>query len=315
MHRREFLNGSLAASLAMTASGVAASLANTSHPLDAAEPERSATADYPIAAFTKVFQTHAFDEFAEAVVRMGVEGVEATIREGGHIDPKDASSQIPQMIAALSKRNKRLLIAATGITRVDDATKKFLRVLKDNGVGFYRLGYYRYQSGSSRISQLRTFAAQAKELAALNQELGIVGVLQNHSGENYLGNLVWDYAVLLESIDPQWLGVGLDLRHLRVEIAESYQSAIEAIRPNLRTVYVKDARRLCEGTAGHLDVPLGEGMVDRGLFRNVWRGLRPCPIALHIEHLGQKPLSVDQTSPIIEAYRKDASLLREWMKA
>ncbi len=275
--------------------------------------EGATTPDFPIAIFAKVFQAHSFDQLADAVTEMDADGIEATVRSGGHIDPAKAADQVPQMVEALAKRNKRLLIAASDVNQVTPDTERLLKTLRDNGVTYYRMGYLKYKPGTAPLAQVHHFAAQAKELNELNRELGVVGLYQNHAGQNNVGNLVWDLAVLLDGISPEHLGVALDLRHLRAEIGGSYQAAVNAIRPNLRSVYLKDTQRVGDDGNKLQEVPLGKGMVSSELFHDAWRSIKPAPLAVHVEYLGQSPIPVAKNAEMIAAYKNDVATLRSWM--
>lgn len=268
---------------------------------------------FPVAIFTKVFQSHTFDQLAEVVVQTDADGVEATIRRGGHIEAENAEAQIDKLIAALANRHKRLLIAATDVNEVNADSERLLKTLADHGVSYYRTGYLKYRRGTPMLDQVRGFRQQISELADLNRSLGMTAIYQNHAGKDYVGNLIWDLAILMEGIVPADLGVALDLRHLRVEIAGSFQAAVEAIRPHLRSVYLKDALRTGEKGSELQEVPLGSGMVTPQLFQDVWRAIQPAPLSVHVEYLGQRPIPVDQNGAVVNAYRRDVATLRSWM--
>jgi len=271
---------------------------------------------YPIAVFTKVFKTHSFLELSDAIAEIGSEGVEMTVRSGGQIEPERAEQLIPDVVSALSKNDKRLLIAATGITEVSKSSEKLLTVLRDNEVRYYRMGYYKYTKSSDSVSMLqqaRNAGSKAKELAALNRELGVVGLYQNHFGNDYVGSLLWDLTILMEGIDRQHMGVAFDLRHLRAELSGSFQAAIDAVRPHLRSVYLKDTIRQGKRGESLEDVPLGEGLVSRDLFREALLAIQPAPISLHVEYFGQDPIPIEKIGPVIQAYRHDLATLRNWM--
>jgi len=294
----------------------AASLANLNASLTFAQ--QRAAQSFPLAIFSKVFKNHSFDQLADSVVEMGADGVEATVRDGGHIEPGKAESQVPQLIAALKKRGKRLLIAASDINATEPGSVRLLKTLRENGVTHYRMGYYKYRPGTPMLNQARAFATKAKELADLNRELGMTGLYQNHFGNGYVGNLLWDLAIVMEGSSPDVMGIAIDLRHLRAEISGSYLSALDAVRANLSSVYLKDTKRTGEAGTGEArdmldDVPLGEGMVNRELFRNAWESLKPVPLSVHVEYFGQNPIAPDKIGPVVEAYKRDVATLRSWM--
>lgn len=310
MQRRTFLyHCGRAAAAGGLACGSALPFANR-----AESAEQSDAQDWPVALFTKGFQTHTYDQLAEVVVQTGADGIEAPIRRGGHIEPAEVAEELPKMVEALGKRDKRVLIAATDVTTASNENEAVLRALKDNGVEYYRTGYYRYERSPNRLQQVRHFTEQAKELAALNEEVGIVGVYQNHAGDRYLGSLIWDLAMMFEQIDSQRLGVALDLRHLRAEVGVSWQSMIDLIRPHVLTVFVKNATWVLNGEPRITNVPLDEGLADKSMFRNVWKGIdRPAPLSVHVEYLGQQPVPPGETEEMIAACRRDVAVLRSWM--
>lgn len=306
MDRRTFLHRSSAAAGSLA---IGSALLHTS-----ASAQLPTAPRFPIAVFTKVFQTHSFEQLATAVEQMEVDGIEATIRKGGHIEPEKAAEQVPQMAAALKSKNKSLLIAATDIASAGESEIKLLKTLKQSGTNVFRLSHLKYSGTSSRLQQVRELRSKLLELSQAAKELGMIGVYQNHAGENYVGNVIWDLAEMFDGIDPQVLGIALDLRHMRIEISGSFRSAIEAVRPHIRTVYLKDSQRTGPTPGEVKDVPLGEGLVNKDLFQFVSKNLAPIPVALHVEYFGQKPIEPEKIGPVIEAYRRDAAVLRSWIK-
>lgn len=308
MHRRDFVRSlgqfSVACGLAQ--------LTDATNMLVA--QDEPAANQWPVAIFTKVFQRHSYDQLADLVVEMGADGIEAPVRRGGHIEPASAAQEVPKMAAALSKVGKRLLLASTDITAPGGDTEVVLKSLRDSGVTHYRTGYYRYGKGQSRLDQVRQFTEDANRLAELNQQIGIVGVYQNHAGDPYLGNVIWDLAMLMQRIDPAWLGVALDLRHLRAEIGVSWRAMVDLIQPHVVTVFAKNATWINDGKPQLVGVPLGEGMADAAMFRAIWKPIpQPAPLSVHVEYLGQAPLAVGETGEMVAACRRDIAVLRSWM--
>ena len=309
MHRRNFLQQTASLATAQAIASAFFPLSTTAHAAS------SSTSDHPIAIFAKVFQKHSFSQLADVVEKTNADGVEATIRSGGHIDPtaSDYASQVGKMVSELAARDKRLLIAATDINSVSKENRQLLTVLKDNGVTYYRLGYYNYKPHVSPVDQVKQFADQAKALADLNGQLGIVGLYQNHAGKANVGNLIWDLAILLDGIPVSQLGVALDLRHLRAEIGGSYETAVDAIRSHIASVYLKDTKRTGSDGQSLQEVALGHGMVSKALFRDAIKSVAPAPLSVHVEYLGQKPHPPGDDAMVTQAYRDDVATLRSWM--
>ncbi|GAB5403778.1 MAG: sugar phosphate isomerase/epimerase [Aureliella sp.] len=275
---------------------------------------------WPIAIFEKVFEGLDFTELATAVNETGADGIEATIRPGGHISPKNAADEVPRMAEALAKHGKRIVIAATGVKSVDQPeTRSFLETLVNSGITHYRMSHYHYDLAQPMMPQLRRYAAQAKELAALNAELGIQGLYQNHSGNGrnlkrgYLGALGWDAAMMLEGINPDHLGLAFDTRHLRKDTGSSWPVAVAACRPHVRSIYVKDGIWSGERGDEYEDVPLDTGFVNKGIFSAMRDGLKPMPLCIHMEWLGYRVFPKDEIPDAVRAHQRDIATLQSWL--
>jgi len=277
----------------------------------------AATADVggsPIAVFEKVFEALNYDELAEALDQIGADGVEATICANGHIKPEAAADEIPKLQAALSKGGKRIVIAATDVRRADTpGTAALLRTLKANGITHYRMGHYYLDLDRPLKPQVADFAKQANDLAALNKEVGIQGLYQNHSGGKYLGGLIWDAVYMLDGIAPDALGLALDTRHLIKDTGSSWRTALAACKPHIRSIYVKDG--LWYGPRGdqYKDVPLDTGFVNASIFREIRRGLAPLPLCIHMEWLGYRVFPKHEIPDAIKAHQRDLAALRRWL--
>lgn len=273
---------------------------------------------WPIAIFEKVFEGLSYDELADAMVQIGADGVEATIRPGGHIEPAAAADEIPKLVQAMSARGKRVLIAATHVAAVDEPhTQSLLTALRDSGITHYRMAHYNLDLSQDPLQQVRKYAGAARELAALNAELGLQGLYQNHSGGNarrgYLGALGWDAALLLEGIDPQALGLAFDTRHLRKDTGSSWQTALAVCKPHIRSIYVKDGIWKGERGDEYADVPLDSGFVNRQVFDAIRQDLPPMPVCIHMEWLGYRVFEKHEIPDAIEAHQRDIAVLRKWL--
>lgn len=298
--RRQFI-GSLASASAALAAGRWTRADN--------EPN-----DWPIAVFEKVFEKLTYDELAEAVAQTGADGIEATIRPGGHIRPDMAADETPKMAEALRNRGKRVIIAATAICSADSPyAESLLKTCRSLGIRHYRLGYYPLDAARPLRRQVAEARAQLQTLAAVNRELGLQGLYQNHAGARYLGALGWDAAELFDGIDPSAVGIALDLRHLRADTGTSWKTAATLLKPHIRSIYVKDAS--WTGPRGDVlrDVPLDTGFVNRDVFEFVRRGLRPMPLCLHVEHLGYRAFEKHEIPAAVQAHQADLAVLRRWI--
>ena len=262
---------------------------------------------HPVCAFVKFLQEMSFEELAATIKRLGFDGIEGTVRPGGHVPPERVEEDLPKLMQALRTHEVDMTIMASGINRADDPlSEKTLRLASKLGVKRYRMSYYKYDLKKSVIDQIASFKSMAKELAALNRELGMQAIYQNHAGDRYLGGTIWDLRELLKGIPRDQMAVGFDMRHAKAEGGMSWPVYWNVIQPHVGAVYVKDF--LWEG--GNLvNVPLGEGWVDDRFFTperlNGFEG----PISLHVEYLQRAGLK-----PNTDALAKDLTILRQWIK-
>lgn len=300
--RRSFLAGGLGAGLGLAASRVSGA--------QRVSGGQGASGPWEVSAFEKIFQNLSYDEIGRRLSGLGFQGIEATVRKGGHIDPARAADELPKAVKALDKHGCKIAVMASNINRADAGSEKLLRIAKAAGVTRYRMEYFRFKGGSSPRAQLEDFQAQVRDLAAMNRELGVQAVYQNHAGDRYMGSVLWDLDAVLDDIPKEAIGVALDLRHAVAESGLSWKTGFALIRPRVAMVYVKDA--VWEGKR-LVNVPLGTGMVGQETFREAVKGIGPVPVSLHVEYFGGRPLEPAKLGPVMEAHQRDLKTLRGWM--
>jgi sugar phosphate isomerase/epimerase len=161
---------------------------------------------FKIIGFTKPFQNLNFEDTADTVAEIGWDGVECPVRPKGQgqIDPERAPDELPKLVEALKKRDKELTLMTTAITSVAQPhTEQLLRTAAKLGIRRYRLGFWKYDRRKPIPEQLVEVAAQLRDLAALNQALGLQAGFQNHSGSTYVGAPVWDLWTMMKDLDPR----------------------------------------------------------------------------------------------------------------
>ncbi|MBP86980.1 MAG: hypothetical protein CMJ64_09730 [Planctomycetaceae bacterium] len=274
-----------------------------------ATPRCSVAAPKPtnkVCAFVKFVQSLSHDELAERIAEMGFDGIEATIRTGGQIEPERAADELPALVEALQKHNIEITIMASSINRADQPhAQRTLRAAALLGIKRYRLAYYKYDLKRSITEQLRELKPVVKDLAALNHDLGMTGVYQNHAGATAVGATIWDLHELFADIAPEDMGIAFDIRHATAEAGMSWPVLFNVAREHLGAVYVKD---FVWGDKRPENVPLGEGRVDKSFFNYVKQARFAGPISLHVEYLGK--VGVEEN---LAAMKNDLATLRSWL--
>ena len=297
--RRKFLSGSAA----MVSSALLT-------PLGGRADETARGNSNEICVFTKPFNSISFDELADAIADLGFDGIEAPVRSGGHVEPKEVEEGLPRLVEALGKRDLNVTVLATDVNDPNDPlTEKLLRTAATLGIQRYRMKYFKYDLNRSVLEQMKEWKPQLKDLAALNHDFGLTGLYQNHAGVNYLGAAIWDLNIALGDIPKHDIGVAYDIRHATAEGGMSWKATFNMIQPRVDTVYVKDFQWTDEKKPSN--VPLGEGRVDEQFFELLRKSNFDGPISLHEEYLDHRdPSLVPQH---LAAIKKDLVTLRRWL--
>lgn len=263
----------------------------------------------PVCIFTKPFNSLSFEELADRIAELGFDGIEAPIRRGGHIEPGEVEEHLPRLVEVLANRGLKITILTSDINDPDDPlTEKVLQTAAALGIRRYRMQYLRYDLKRPVIDQLEEWRSRFASLAALNSEMGIQALYQNHAGGGLLGAVLWDLSRVLKGIPVEQIGVAYDIRHATVEGGMSWPITFNMIRPHIAAVYVKDFV-WSEGTVSN--VPLGEGQIDPQFFEMLKDSEFRGPISLHEEYLDHR--RPEMVSEHLSAIRKDFRTLQQWL--
>jgi sugar phosphate isomerase/epimerase len=268
------------------------------------------TTDLPgnlkICVFSKHFQWTGVKEAAAIAKDLGFDGVDLTVRKGGHVAPERVESELPAAVEAIHRAGLEVPMITTEIT--DAATPHAAAVLKTAnrlGIRHYRWGGLTYQPDKGIAEQLDALTPRMKALADLNREHQICGMYHTHSGPGLVGAPIWDLWTTLQGLDPRWIGINYDIGHATVE--GGYGGWIDSsrlIKNCMSGIALKDFKwAQNERGATHHDpfdkslsvegawVPhwcaTGQGMVNlSGFFAIVKANRFSGPVQLHFEYPG-----------------------------
>jgi sugar phosphate isomerase/epimerase len=268
----------------------------------------------PIVVFSKVYQALKldFDHAAELTAEAGLDGVDCPVRPGGEILPERAAEEMPRYVAALQKRKLSMPLLTTGITNVASPhTEEVLRTAKKLGVQFYRLGFTHRESAVPAEKQCREIKAQFKDLAALNQQIGIGAIFQNHSpsGRTYVGGNLAELYEIVQGFNPAQIGVAFDIGHALVVHGDEWRAHFDKLTPYIKVLYVKDVTR--DGRW----VPFGQGDIGRlGYFKLVRQMGYRAPICLHVEFDWTEKGKTKTREALVKALRDSVRALKQWLE-
>ena len=293
--RRHFLSAATATAAAVGLPGPFAQAAGSS---SKGRPE--------ICVFTKFVQSLSYDDMAAAIAEIGLDGVEATVRKKGHVLPERVEEDLPKHQEAIKKHGLKTTMITTDVLGIDQPnTERVLRTAASLGIKMYRMGFYRYDPKRDVREQLAEIRPRLKDLAALNRELGMSAVYQNHSGASFVGAPLWDIYQLLQGIPVKEIGSAFDIRHATIEGNLAWPLHYDLLKPHIGAVFAKDFRW---GEKKPQHVPLGTGKVDKKFFKMHMASGIDCPISLHVEYLGKGTAQEN-----LDAIRRDFGVLKKWL--
>jgi sugar phosphate isomerase/epimerase len=275
----------------------------------AAEAKKSPN---PICFFEKPFIQMPIEQMADHLAELGFDGVEATCRaKDGRIKPESVQAELPRVVEALKKRKLEITILTTDVNRVTPEYTTVLKTAAALGIKRYRIGWHKYDLKKPILPQLDALKPIVRELAGLNQELGITGMWQNHSGADYVSGSIWDLEYLLRDIPPTQIASAFDIGHATVEGGYTWNLRFQLIRPHIGICYFKDLAFTGSesGSKRRFDVvPLGKGMVDPGYAKVLKASGFAGPCSLHMEYEMKEPVE-----KILANTRRDLATLRSWL--
>ena len=182
-----------------------------------------------------------------------------------------------------------------------------LRAAKQLGIERYRLGFYQYDLSQPILPQLAALRPVVGEIAAMNREIGIAAIYQNHSGATMVGATLWDLHRLINQYPVKEISCVFDIRHAMVEGGEAWPVYYNLMRSHIGAMSVKDFR--WKGRKSE-HVPLGAGQVDPKFFKMVRRSDFAGPVSVHVEYLPKGDAAAN-----LAALKTDFDTLRSWLEA
>jgi len=275
-----------------------------------------------ICIFSKHLQWLDYQAMGKTAAELGFDGVDLTVRPGGHVLPENVEKDLPKAVAAVKKAGIQVPMMATGITDPKSPqTKTILKLASQLGIKYYRLGYFKYDKTQSIPERLFQIQSIIKGLLELNKKYKICGDYQNHAGNNRYGAAIWDLWETMKDMDTSYIGCQFDVRHATVEGGNSWPVDFRLVAPFTHTIVVKDFYwQKSNGKWKAVSCPLGEGMVDfKHYFKLVKKARFSGPITVHYEYplgganKGKRELTIPKNE-VLSAMRKDLKKLKEWLK-
>ncbi|MBI4530649.1 MAG: sugar phosphate isomerase/epimerase [Candidatus Latescibacteria bacterium] len=264
--------------------------------------------------FSKMFGGLSIDHMGEIIANLGFDGVDLTVRPGGHVLPERVGEDLPRAVEILHEQRLAVPMITTALTDPNDPTvEAIFNVASKVGVTYLKLGYWPYRGFGHLKRQVEEVRGQLRGFEGPARQYGIRAAVHIHSG-NYMSAEAGVLAMLLDGLD---VGAYIDPGHMTVEGGlGGWRIGMDLLAEKITMVGVKDfGWYRVEETTGEVRwrtrwVPFKEGMVA---WPEVFRYLRAIgfngPVSAHSEY-DWRDLSFME---LIEQTREDVAYLRTVM--
>jgi len=281
MHRRNFIKNTAAVAVVSAAAPLANVSAGVFPELLQQKQEK-----VEIYSFSKLFQFLNYDELATVFKESGIDGIDLTVRKGGHVEPENVERDLPKAVNAAQKQGLTIPSIVTDILDTDHPlTGRVLKTASENGVKYYRLAYYQYDHTKTINANWDIIRAKMERLGEMNAKYNISGGYQNHNGSNF-GGSPWEIWEVIKDMDKRRIGCFYDIYHGVVEGIQSWSTALRQLAPCITMRYIKDTYiSVSEKNIRANALELGKGWINFNPFFKICKELNiNTPICLHVEY-------------------------------
>jgi len=272
-----------------------------------------------IVMFSKHLGPLSVPEAGKVMKKLGFQGMDLTVRPGGHVLPEQVKTALPEAVRQLKDLGLAVPMITTGLTGTEGQhAEEIMETAASLGIRNLKLGYWPYRTFGQLHGALDSARQAMDGLEALARRHDVRACIHSHSG-NYLSAEAAVVYLLLKDRDPHHVGAYLDPGHMTLEgFAGGWKQGIDLLQSYLAMVAVKTFGFFPETDAQTGEtrwrdklVPLKEGIVR---WREVWACLKQLGwdgvVTFHSEYQGGhswKDLTMEE---LIAQTREDLAYMR-----
>ncbi len=311
INRREFVGYSLGIS-ATVAVGLKPAVA------DDAVTRSGDTASPTYVAFTESFQSWPIPEVCRKFKDIGLDGLDLTVRPGGHIEPADAAKKLPQAVKAARDEGVRIAMLSTAIVDADPTAEELVATAGALGIDRIKLGYYRYTQFGKLARQIDAAKTRLAGVARMAARHGVLPCVHIHSGDTIPSGGAVAY-LLLKDFAPHDLGAYVDPMHMTVEGGnDGWRQGLDLLAPWIAISSLKNCQWITTGRdkSGQMrwkfqKCPLADGIANLPDYlarvRELgYRGL----FTLHSEYCDGNSWKILSPDECLEQTRRDLEFVK-----
>ena len=190
--------------------------------------------------YSEQFQSLSIPKVCEVFKKIGADGIDLTVRPGGHIKPENAPKELPVAVATAKEHGLKILMLTTSITSADRNAEGILATCQKLGIRKIKMGYY----GGGEFGQLKKrlddSRRQLEAVVQLAAKFEVRPCVHVHSGLTIPSNGFMLHR-LIKDIPPERIGAYLDSCHMTITGgAGGWRQAVELLSPWISLVALKN---------------------------------------------------------------------------
>src|SRR5436853_751803 len=155
-------------------------------------PTAQAKSKLKVAIFSKHLQFLSGEELAKGTAELGFDGLDITVRKGGHVAPERVAADLPPLVGLVRKHGLDVPMITTDIADAETPfAEDILKAMNGLGIRNYRFGAFKWDAKQPLPAQLESMKARLAKLAAMNARYQASAVYHTHSGPGLVRASIW----------------------------------------------------------------------------------------------------------------------------
>ena len=195
-----------------------------------------------VCTYTEHFQSLPIPLVCKIFKRIGVEGLDLTVRPGGHIAPENAKDELPNAVKTARDHGLEIMMLTTGISTPDRNAEEIFSTCQKLKIDRIKLGYFDVGEFGNLAKWLDDIRHQLDAIAKLAAQYEVLPCVHVHSGLTIPSNGFMLYN-LIRDMPPDRIGAYLDSYHMTMTGgAGGWRQAIDLLTPWISLVALKNFR-------------------------------------------------------------------------
>ena len=168
------------------------------------------------AVFSKSFQDLPLPRVCALFRQLGADGVDLTVRPGGHIAPEEVEQRLPEAVRSAQEHGVSILMLTTAITAPDALAEKIVATAERLGIDRIKLGYFHYRPLGTLRQQMDDVRRRLENITKLTRRYGVLPCVHIHSDALIPSHGTMLYE-LIRDMPPDRIGAYVDPLHMSKE--------------------------------------------------------------------------------------------------